>query len=102
MGELVEAALDAEVRAEREREDARVRREVAAGVVADEEHAAGLRDVVEPAHAVAAEELEDRDGDGRDHSPSEDLLGLASRHVAQASRASDSRVTSSTHVKLFI
>ena len=48
MGELVEAALDAEVGREREREDGRVRRQVAAGVVADQKHRAGFRDVAQP------------------------------------------------------
>ena len=43
MGELVEAALDAEVGREREREDDRLRRHVAAGVVADQQHRSRLR-----------------------------------------------------------
>ena len=53
VGELVEGALDAEVGREGEREDDRVRREVAAGVVADQQHAALLGDVAQPAHLAA-------------------------------------------------
>ncbi len=53
MGELVEGALDAEVGREGEREDDRVRRQVAAGVVADEQDAALLGDVAQPAHLAA-------------------------------------------------
>ena len=47
--ELEERTLDAEVGVEREREHDRVRRHVAAGVIADEQHGSGLRDVAEPA-----------------------------------------------------
>ena len=53
MGELVEGALDAEVGAEGEREDGRVRRQVAAGVVADEQHRALLGHVAEAADLAA-------------------------------------------------
>ena len=53
MGELVEAPLDAEVGAEGEREHARVGREVAARVVADQQHRALLGDAVEAAHLGA-------------------------------------------------
>jgi hypothetical protein len=49
VGELVELALDAEVGREGEREHRRVRRDVAARVVADEQHRAGVGDVAEPA-----------------------------------------------------
>ena len=60
MGELVEAALDAEVGAEREREDVRVGRQVAARVVADEQDRALRRDVVEAAHVGAEVEAREQ------------------------------------------
>ena len=53
MGELVEGALDAEVGVEGEREHDRVRRHVAAGVVADEQHGAVVGDVAQPADLAA-------------------------------------------------
>ena len=53
VGELVEGALDAEVGAEGEREDGRVRGQVAAGVVAHQEHGAGLGNVAEPPDLAA-------------------------------------------------
>ena len=56
VGELVEGALDAEVGREGEREDRRVRRQVAAGVVADEQHRAVLGHVAEPADLAAEPE----------------------------------------------
>ena len=53
VGERVERALDAEVRAEGEREDAAVDGEVAAGVVADEQDRAVLGDVAQAADLAA-------------------------------------------------
>ena len=53
VGERVERALDAEVRAEREREDAAVDGEVAAGVVADQQDRPLLGDVAQPADLAA-------------------------------------------------
>ena len=50
VGELVEAPLHPEVGAEGEREDVRVRREVAAGVVPHQQHRPLLRDVLQAAH----------------------------------------------------
>jgi len=46
--ELVEGALDAEVGVEGEREDDRVRSQIAARVVTDEEHRSRIGDVAEP------------------------------------------------------
>ena len=56
VGELVEGPLDAEVGAEGEREDARVGREVAARVVADEQDRPLLGDVAQPADLAAEAE----------------------------------------------
>src|SRR3954452_20861394 len=49
MRELVEGPLQPEARDEREREQERVRRDVAAGVVADEQHRSAIGDVLEAA-----------------------------------------------------
>jgi hypothetical protein len=53
VGELVEAPLDAEVRAEGEGEDRGVGRQVAAGVVAHEQHRPLLGDVAQAANLAA-------------------------------------------------
>ena len=56
VGELVEGALDAEVGVEGEREDDRVGRQVAAGVVADQQHGPRVGDVAQPAYLAAEPE----------------------------------------------
>ena len=56
MGELVKAALDAEVGVEGEREDERVGRQVAARVVADQQHRPVLGDAPHVAHVAAEPE----------------------------------------------
>ena len=56
MGELVEGALDAEVGAEGEREDRGVGRQVAAGVVADEQDRPLLGDVPQASDLAAEPE----------------------------------------------
>ena len=56
VGELVEGPLDAEVGVEGEREHDRVRRHVAAGVVADEQHRPLVGDVAQAADLAAVPE----------------------------------------------
>ena len=58
--ELVERALDAEVGIEREREDDRVGRHVATGMVADEQHRPGVGDVPESANLAAEPDAGDQ------------------------------------------
>ena len=60
VGELVEGPLDAEVGAEGEREDDRVGRQVAAGVVADQQHRAALGDVLQVADLAPEPERRDQ------------------------------------------
>jgi hypothetical protein len=60
VGELVEAPLDAEVGAEGGGEDRGVRGEVAARVVADEQHRALFRDVAQAADLAAEPEAREQ------------------------------------------
>ncbi len=54
--QLVEGALDPEIRVEREREDDRVGRHVAPGVIADQQDRPFVGDVAQPAHLAAVPE----------------------------------------------
>ena len=74
MGELVEDALDPEVGREREREDARVRRQVAARVVADQQHRPLLGHVAQAAHLGAEVE---RRGEPQRRQVLADVVGVS-------------------------
>ena len=81
--ELVEAPLDAEVGAEREREDVRVGREVAARVVADQQHRALLGDVLEAANVGAEVEAREHPEAGQRLA---DVVGVALVEVGRRGR----------------
>ena len=74
MGQLVEAPLDAEVGVEGEREHAGVGREVAAGVVAHQQHRALGRDALEAAHLAAEPEAGEQPQAGQRLA---DVVGIA-------------------------
>src|SRR4051794_21433289 len=86
VGELVEGALDPEVGAEREREDAGVRGQVAARVVAHEQHRALLGHVAEPAH-LGAEVQRGEQPQPREALP--DVVGVALVEVGRGDAGPD-------------